>query len=56
LEALLFTEHFSGCYFPHRFTIFVFISSDNTEINLHIPPVHKRGPDILRFAVFYFRF
>ena len=36
MEAVLFKEHFAGCYFPHRFTIFVFISLDNTEINLHM--------------------
>jgi hypothetical protein len=43
-EAVLFTEHFAGCYIPRIFTIFVFIILDNTEIDLHTPPVHTQGP------------
>ena len=51
MKAALFTEHFAGCFFPHGFTIFVFISLDNKEIHLHMPPVHTQGPDILHRSI-----
>jgi hypothetical protein len=35
VEAVLFTKHFAGCYFPQGFSTFVFISLDNKDLLLH---------------------
>jgi hypothetical protein len=54
VEAILFTEHFAGYYFPHRLTIFVFISLDNSHRNqfAHAFGLHKRAGHITLCGIF----